>query len=324
MNKRLMFLLALILLLPLSFLHAQGRELKLELNNEEVLKEGDVLNLGGTTYVDAQQIARLLGLDFFSFSGGQSVVLRTLRDDKEYFLYFYPSDSVNVTQLPLINRGGERSLDFDQKTVDYMTTEMYDRMEEEEARKQKAEKRMEILKKDYIKVVEEGSYISKNDRTFVPVKAVAKGLGLNLKWDGRSNSVLLYTKDEAGLPRRKSHRVAFTDEDLNLLAKVATVEAGGGSEYKLLAVCNVVLNRVESPRFPSTIREVIYQSGQFPPVYDETFKAMQPYKSAINAALRALYGENNVPRVLFFNMEPFESKDESELFKVIEGDYFYY
>lgn len=325
MKKRLILIVALLMLVLSTYSHADNRGLKLELNNEEVLMAGDMLNIKGTTYVDCQKLSRVLGYDFISLSGGRSIVLRTIKDGREHFLYFNPQGTNQPGDFKLINRGGESGIiDRDLKSIDYMTTEMYDKLEEDEARKQRAEKRLEVLKDDYEKVVGEDSYILKNNAFYVPVKSVAKAFHLNLKWDPRSSSVLLYTKPEEGLPKRKAHRLKFTEEDVKLLAKIATVEAGGGSENKLLAICNVVLNRVENPYYPSTIRGVIYQSGQFPPVYSEDFKTLVPYQAAVNAAYRALYGENNVPKVLYFNMEPFEDKDKSELFGVIEGEYFYY
>lgn len=324
MRKKLIMVVALMLAFLFSVLHANEKKINLELNNEVVLTAGDVLNVSGTTYVDAEKLSRLMDFDFFSFSGGESLVFRTLKDEKEYFLYFKPMEMKKNDTLPIINRGGERNLDLDLKSIDYMTTEMYDRLEEQEKQEKKAEARLELLKKDYQRVVEEAHYITKEEKTYVPIKDISRILGFNLQWDARSSSVLLYTKPLEELPKRKVHRLRFSEEDVMLLAKIATVEAGGASENKLLAVCNVVLNRVENGSFPNTIQAVIYQPNQFPPAYYSSFGGMKPEPKAINAAYRALYGENNVPRVLYFNMEPFESKDESELFGIIEGDYFYY
>lgn len=324
MRKKLIMVVALVLAFLFSVLHANEKRINLELNNEVVLTAGDVLNVSGTTYVDAEKLSRLMDFDFFSFSGGESLVFRTLKDEKEYFLYFKPLEKKKDDELSLINRGGERNLDLDIKSVDYMTTEMYDRLEEQEKQDRKAEARMDLLKKDYQRVVQEAHYITRNEKTFVPIKDISVILGFNLQWDARSSSVLLYTKPVEGLPKRKVHRLRFTEEDVMLLAKIATVEAGGASENKLLAICNVVLNRVENGRFPNTIKGVIYQPNQFPPAHYDSFAKVKPEQKAVNAAYRALYGENNVPKVLFFNMEPFESKDDSEFFGLIEGDYFYY
>lgn len=58
---------------------------------------------------------------------------------------------------------------------------------------------------------------------------------------------------------------SYTQEDLDLLSKIIYQEAGCtwlSDEHQLL-VGNVVLNRVASPLFPNTIKEVIYQKGQY-------------------------------------------------------------
>lgn len=58
---------------------------------------------------------------------------------------------------------------------------------------------------------------------------------------------------------------ASTD-DVTLLAAILQCEAH--QEYNsLLAVATVILNRVESPRFPNTISGVVYAKGQFEPVW---------------------------------------------------------
>lgn len=55
-------------------------------------------------------------------------------------------------------------------------------------------------------------------------------------------------------------------DDVTLLAAILQCEAHQNYD-SLLAVATVILNRVESPRFPNTIRGVIYASGQFEPVW---------------------------------------------------------
>lgn len=54
-----------------------------------------------------------------------------------------------------------------------------------------------------------------------------------------------------------------SDEDVELLAQLITHEAIGEGRDGWIAVGEVVCNRVESAKFPNTIREVIFQSGQF-------------------------------------------------------------
>lgn len=114
------------------------------------------------------------------------------------------------------------------------------------------------------------------------------------------------------------------------MARLVQVEARSASVNKKLAVANVILNRVESPRFPNSIKEVIYAKGQFPPVYKSTFASEVPSNDAVLAVKKALYNERAVfngvalpNEILFFNNAPFSNKTDAEFFGLIEGDYFY-
>lgn len=53
------------------------------------------------------------------------------------------------------------------------------------------------------------------------------------------------------------------EEDAIMLARLAWCEARGCTTTEQAAVMWCVLNRVDDPRFPSTIREVILQENQF-------------------------------------------------------------
>ena len=52
-------------------------------------------------------------------------------------------------------------------------------------------------------------------------------------------------------------------DDLQLLCCIVWAEAGNQDAHGKELVADVVLNRVDDPRFPDTIREVIFQKGQF-------------------------------------------------------------
>ena len=56
--------------------------------------------------------------------------------------------------------------------------------------------------------------------------------------------------------------------DLVLFAAILECEAGSSGYDGLLAVATVIMNRVESPRYPNTLKGVIYQSGQFSPTWN--------------------------------------------------------
>jgi N-acetylmuramoyl-L-alanine amidase len=57
-----------------------------------------------------------------------------------------------------------------------------------------------------------------------------------------------------------------SNEEKDLLARLVRAEAESEPYSGKVAVAYVVLNRVDSEDFPNTIREVIYQKGQFTPV----------------------------------------------------------
>lgn len=102
-----------------------------------------------------------------------------------------------------------------------------------------------------------------------------------------------------------------TTADLALLAKIIQVEAGYEPYEGKLAIANVVLNRVNSGKFPDTVRGVIYAAGQFPPALNGDLLTETASAECIQAARAALDGENNVPGALYFfnpKMEPAKAK----------------
>jgi N-acetylmuramoyl-L-alanine amidase len=60
--------------------------------------------------------------------------------------------------------------------------------------------------------------------------------------------------------------IGFTDEEIDLLARLVRAEAQIEPFEGKVAVACVVLNRIESPQFPDTIESVIYEPRQFQPV----------------------------------------------------------
>jgi N-acetylmuramoyl-L-alanine amidase len=68
------------------------------------------------------------------------------------------------------------------------------------------------------------------------------------------------TADDTPAPTRAT---AAADRELNCLAKIVVHEAGNQSRTGQLAVAQVVMNRVRSGRFASTICGVGMQRGQF-------------------------------------------------------------
>lgn len=99
--------------------------------------------------------------------------------------------------------------------------------------------------------------------------------------------------------RHKKFSEYSTDEGtLMLLAALIQCEAGGESYEGQVAVGAVVMNRVRSGAYPSTIYGVIFASGQFTPAMtgrlDQLYESGNIKQSCISAAKEALAGTSNV------------------------------
>ncbi len=92
-------------------------------------------------------------------------------------------------------------------------------------------------------------------------------------------------------------------EDVMLLAKAIYSEARGESFTGQVAVGAVILNRVDNPAFPKSIKDVIMQSNdyvyQFTPVANGSIN-LTPDETAVNAAIQAVMGEDPTGGALFF------------------------
>ena len=89
------------------------------------------------------------------------------------------------------------------------------------------------------------------------------------------------------------------EDDLYTLASVINGEGRGEPYTGQVAIGAVVLNRVESDKFPNSIAEVVYQSGAFDSVRDGQIN-LTPSDSAIRAATDALNGWDPTDGALYF------------------------
>ena len=86
-----------------------------------------------------------------------------------------------------------------------------------------------------------------------------------------------------------SNSAGTNTANVNLLARLINGEARGEPYTGMVAVGAVVLNRVASSKFPSTVAGVIYQSGAFDAVSDGQIN-LTPSQQAYNAARDAMNG----------------------------------
>lgn len=114
---------------------------------------------------------------------------------------------------------------------------------------------------------------------------------------------LALSMQSASMVNRDLSDVSFATGDVDLLAAIIECEAGGESYTGKVAVGAVVLNRVRSPLFPSTVLEVIMQNRQFSPVASGRFSlvlARGANESCYQAANDAMAGASPVGGCLFF------------------------
>ena len=94
----------------------------------------------------------------------------------------------------------------------------------------------------------------------------------------------------------------YSSAEKDLLARLVNAEAKGESYEGKVAVATVVLNRVESERFPDTVSEVINDKNQFSPVSNGSInqEASEEAVEAVNEAI-ALQEEEGTEATFFYN-----------------------
>lgn len=111
------------------------------------------------------------------------------------------------------------------------------------------------------------------------------------------------TAQAVAAPVQSTGTTAYTQTDLDLLARLITAEAEGQPYTAMVAVGAVVLNRVEDPRFPTTIRSVIYDRSygyyQFTPVMNGYINKPAS-ETAKKAALAALNGADPTKGAMYY------------------------
>jgi N-acetylmuramoyl-L-alanine amidase len=65
-------------------------------------------------------------------------------------------------------------------------------------------------------------------------------------------------------------------EEEEMIARLIMAEAEGETDIGKILVMNVLINRVNSEEFPNTIKEVIFETGQFECVSNGRFYSVQP------------------------------------------------
>lgn len=120
----------------------------------------------------------------------------------------------------------------------------------------------------------------------------------------------------------------YDSDDLYLVAQLVHQEAKYTSKEGLIAVANVVYNRLRSSKFPSTLEGVVFEEGQFSPAENRSkLKAVHPSSGAIDAVIEIFArGKTILPRnVLYFRASRMgkEWSSSRSFYGQFGGNYFY-
>lgn len=89
-------------------------------------------------------------------------------------------------------------------------------------------------------------------------------------------------------------------EEREVLERIVEAEAGGQDLKGRILVANVVLNRVNSERFPDTVREVVFAHRQFSPVQNGRYAKVVVSETTKKAVRLALNGTDYSSGALYF------------------------
>lgn len=137
--------------------------------------------------------------------------------------------------------------------------------------------------------IPDGVKQSADGETLVPARTLAEALGATVAWTGAVEFTTGGTPLAAG-------DTFYDAQSVDLIARIITHESGYQPLAGKIAVGNVILNRVASPKFPNTIYDVIHEENQFPGATDAA-----PNAESVLAAKLCLDGAVTAPGAYWFN-----------------------
>lgn len=111
----------------------------------------------------------------------------------------------------------------------------------------------------------------------------------------------------------------FTDEEKEMLLKIGMAELGRSECPECIAlVMRTILNRVESDRFGSSIRSVLFAQDQFTPVVDGSYYSAEPNHYCYEALDMVIYGWDESQGALYYEFCEGESWHSKNLHLLLE------
>ncbi len=92
----------------------------------------------------------------------------------------------------------------------------------------------------------------------------------------------------------------ISEQAYNVLCRIVQAEAGGEDMLGKQMVADVIINRVESPKFPNSVEGVVFQGTQFSPVQDGRYYSVKVTGETREAVDAALVGADSTGGALYF------------------------
>ncbi len=124
------------------------------------------------------------------------------------------------------------------------------------------------------------------DRMMVPLDILVKAFGATVRWDGEIGALQVTRGEVAILSGDKF----YNKDDLFWMSRIIYAESGNQSLEGMMAVGNVVMNRVNHPTWPNTIYKVIAQKNQFSTFKGGRLANRTPNANSVIAAKLVLDG----------------------------------
>ncbi len=142
----------------------------------------------------------------------------------------------------------------------------------------------------------EDGLIQLNGRVAAPVRLLARVYNLDVGYDAKYDLVLLERQEDA---EPYLDDAAYDNDTLYWLSHIIYAESGNQPLTGKIAVGNVVMNRVNDPRFPNSVYDVLFQKNQFTPASSGSIYRDPNWESTL-AAMLVMDGAE-VTDALFFN-----------------------
>ncbi len=113
-------------------------------------------------------------------------------------------------------------------------------------------------------------------------------------------------------------KYSISEDDYAVLLRIVEAEAGGEDITGKMLVAGVVMNRVESNKFPDTVKEVVFQKengvSQFSPISDGRYEKVCISDSTKEAVEKVIYGEDITKGALYFASRKYADPEKMKWF----------